>query len=375
MLFESLLDRLAQGVLLVNKDYRIVVWNHWLEKASGLRRADVIGKKVANICPCFAELKFRRMLTTAIVDGQSRFCSGMLHQPFVFRRDINDQEIIRQNMQIEPFEHKDEVFALIQINDITVQYRRLSCLQDLIKKFETDYQSIDRLKRLEESLAEKALAAADKEIRLLKECLRTGDSAAGQLAGVVADIVSLTLKGEIGAINAVLSSIVQDIIDYIETEFSWLGKYVDLQHMANVWIYNNSDESICTRFQRFFEEVLSVVEKFSYNDIHGPAVKEVSKFILRNIDEELSLKKVASALYMNRTHMSEVFKAKTGISVGEYLINMKIERAKKILSSKEEKVAEVAERLGYKDVEYFSRLFKSRTGLFPSEYRSLNTVR
>jgi D-hexose-6-phosphate mutarotase len=40
MLFESLLNKLSQGVLLVNKEQRIVVWNDWLEKVSGLKKTD-----------------------------------------------------------------------------------------------------------------------------------------------------------------------------------------------------------------------------------------------------------------------------------------------------------------------------------------------
>jgi hypothetical protein len=114
----------------------------------------VIGKKVANICPCFMELRFRRILTAAIADGQSSFCSGMLHQAFVFRRDIDNRKIKRQNMQIEPFEHNGEMYALIQINDITTQYRRVSCLQNLIKRLETDYQTV---KQSEESTKKSAL--------------------------------------------------------------------------------------------------------------------------------------------------------------------------------------------------------------------------
>lgn len=152
-LFEKLLDRLAQGVLLVDKNYRVIVWNQWLEKASGLKRTDVIGKKVANVCPCFKELRFRRILSTAIVDGQSSFCSGMLHKAFVVCQDDN-QEVKRQNMQVEPFEWMGEVFALIQIIDITVQHRRVRCLQNLVRQLENDYQIV---KRSEESAKERAL--------------------------------------------------------------------------------------------------------------------------------------------------------------------------------------------------------------------------
>lgn len=144
-LYSSLLDSLAQGVLLVDKYYRIVVWNRWLEKATGLTKNEAIGEKVANVCPCFSELKYRRMIRDAIINGENRFCSGMLHGAFFYHQNGgNTQELKRQNMQIEPFNYQGEDFALIQITDITVQYSRVSCLQNLIKWLENDYYSIQK---------------------------------------------------------------------------------------------------------------------------------------------------------------------------------------------------------------------------------------
>jgi len=144
-LFSSLLDSITQGVLLVDKNCRIVVWNRWLEKATGLTKTEAIGEKVANVCPCFSELKYRRMIRDAIINGQNRFCSGMLHGVFLFRQNgENTQKVKRQNMQIEPFNYQGEDFALIQITDITVQFSRVSCLQNLIKRLENDYHSIQK---------------------------------------------------------------------------------------------------------------------------------------------------------------------------------------------------------------------------------------
>lgn len=154
-LFNCLLDRLAQGILLVDKEYRIVVWNGWLERVTGLTKAEVIGEKVSSVCPCFGELKFRRMLMDTLVHGQNCFLTGILHRNFVSPRDAElSQQCKRQNMQIEPFYYQDEPFALIQITDITVQYRRVRCLQTLIKELETDVRTV---KEAEESARHSAL--------------------------------------------------------------------------------------------------------------------------------------------------------------------------------------------------------------------------
>ncbi len=153
-LFSYLLDSLNHGIILIDKNYRVIVWNRWMEVISGLTRPVVLGEHIATVCPCFAKSNFKHILMDAIINGQSRFCTGMLHNAFVVPRDAqNNQKAKRQNMQVEPLYYQEETYALIQISDITVEYKRICCLQDLIKKLEQDYQVI---KQSEESAKKNA---------------------------------------------------------------------------------------------------------------------------------------------------------------------------------------------------------------------------
>ncbi len=141
--FDHILDHLNLGVLLVDNNHSVLVWNSWLERASGVPKDEVIGRPLGEICPCFQKNSFKDMLNNAIVNGEHRFCSGMLHNGFIYPKDREDiTEKGRQNMQIEAFYQDGEVFALIQISDITSQYRRIHCLKHLVKELEVDYESI-----------------------------------------------------------------------------------------------------------------------------------------------------------------------------------------------------------------------------------------
>ncbi|MBP1764132.1 MAG: diguanylate cyclase/phosphodiesterase & domain with sensor(s) [Firmicutes bacterium] len=154
-LFNCLLDSLAQGIILVEKESRVVVWNGWMERLTGLTKTETIGKPVAQVCSSFAEPQFQHRLTDTIVNGQNCFFAGILHKTFVIPRDLeNLQEAKRQNMQIEPVYCQDEPFALIQITDVTVQHRQIRCLQNLIKELEINVQAV---KEAEESARHKAL--------------------------------------------------------------------------------------------------------------------------------------------------------------------------------------------------------------------------
>ena len=69
-------------------------------------------------------------------------------------------------------------------------------------------------------------------------------------------------------------------------------------------------------------------------------------------------------------HISRLFKAETEISIGNYLTRYRIRRAMDFLKDVQAKVYEVAEKVGYQDIAYFSNTFKKLVGTAPSEYQS-----
>ena len=57
------------------------------------------------------------------------------------------------------------------------------------------------------------------------------------------------------------------------------------------------------------------------------------------------------------------------MTVGQYMVDIRIAQAKKLLALPHYKIYEIAELVGYKDCDYFTIVFKKRTGYTPSEYR------
>jgi AraC-like DNA-binding protein len=70
-----------------------------------------------------------------------------------------------------------------------------------------------------------------------------------------------------------------------------------------------------------------------------------------------------------------MFKEQTGTSVIEFYKSLKIEEARKLIREGQYNYTEIAERLGYTSIHYFSRQFKKTTGMTPSEYASSVKVR
>jgi two-component system response regulator YesN len=90
----------------------------------------------------------------------------------------------------------------------------------------------------------------------------------------------------------------------------------------------------------------------------------------RFADSSFSLEEAGSKVGVSRNHLSFEFSRETGETFTAYLCRTRIEEAKRLLAQTELKVYEVGERVGYPNVEHFSRTFKRIVGVSPARYKS-----
>lgn len=90
-------------------------------------------------------------------------------------------------------------------------------------------------------------------------------------------------------------------------------------------------------------------------------------------DPELTVQKLADHLFISTSYLSLIFKKEAGQTFLKYLIAIRLDAAKALLMSPDIKVTEVAEKVGYPDVSYFSYFFKKNFGISPREFRSRHT--
>lgn len=86
-------------------------------------------------------------------------------------------------------------------------------------------------------------------------------------------------------------------------------------------------------------------------------------------DRELSLVNVAKEIHVTPPYLSNLFKEKTGKNFTEYLLELRMEKAKELLENTRLRVQEIAEDVGYLNPHYFSSSFKKYTKMTPLEYR------
>lgn len=100
--------------------------------------------------------------------------------------------------------------------------------------------------------------------------------------------------------------------------------------------------------------------------------KSIEKYLKERINERLTLEELSADFAFSQTYIRNVFRKYAGCGIMEYLTELKIEKAKMIMRQETWTITEIAEKLGYGSIHYFSRQFKQKTGMSPTEYlRSL----
>lgn len=100
-------------------------------------------------------------------------------------------------------------------------------------------------------------------------------------------------------------------------------------------------------------------------------VLEAIAYMKEHFTEKITLEDVAATIGFNTNYFSELFKKETGENFSNYLLGIRMEKAKQMLRDTKIPVYEIGESVGYKDAKYFSQQFMKVVGVKPAEYRKL----
>ena len=98
-------------------------------------------------------------------------------------------------------------------------------------------------------------------------------------------------------------------------------------------------------------------------------VEKAKQYIKARFREDVSLEKTAREVGISPYYLSKLFKETEGSSYIDYLTALRIDYAKENLADREKSIKEICAGSGYREPNYFSRIFKKWTGLTPTEYR------
>ena len=99
-------------------------------------------------------------------------------------------------------------------------------------------------------------------------------------------------------------------------------------------------------------------------------VNSTIKYINDNYSKALSTKFLADRIHISEGHFCSIFKSATGISANTYIMNVRIKKAKRLLTYSDMNITEISNQCGFNDPNYFTRAFKKYVQITPKQYRN-----
>jgi AraC-like DNA-binding protein len=108
----------------------------------------------------------------------------------------------------------------------------------------------------------------------------------------------------------------------------------------------------------------------SQNRAESVDIWKARQFIEQHCSEEISLTKLAKAVNISPTHLSEKFKQVTGVNFVDYVARSRFDKARELLADGDLRISEIAFEVGFQSLSQFNRVFKRLSGKSPTAYRS-----
>lgn len=213
----------------------------------------------------------------------------------------------------------------------------------------------------------RACTAQEKE--RLNELLHEGDAPAllqwmeGLIDELEAD-AETTPESYHAFLNAILHAAQESINRSLEDVGAEPSEMVQADSIPLKLAAENGRDELISRSLELLKHYLTASGHHSM-----PPMNRAIAYIHEHLEEDLSLPLVAKRVQLTPHHFSEVFRRETGHTYAEFIEKVRVEKAMELLKLTDASFSEIASRVGYGDVVFFSGIFENHTGFTPWEYR------
>ena len=123
---------------------------------------------------------------------------------------------------------------------------------------------------------------------------------------------------------------------------------------------------------RQFQEDIDDVESRQLFDRHRAAITSAIDYINDHFTDDVSIEKAARVAMLSQSYFSYLFKSMTNKTFVEYLNELRIQEAMRLLKNTNKRVVDICFESGFKNVNHFNRTFKNYAGISPMQYRNAN---
>lgn len=142
-----------------------------------------------------------------------------------------------------------------------------------------------------------------------------------------------------------------------------------IEPVLNWYDHNVTLEELRRIFASFAIEAGEMMNSL-YQAYGKGGIQKIKCYVDQNFHKNLSLKSIAAQFFMNSAYLGQLFKKSYGVYFNDYLQQLRITEAKKLLRQKDLRVYEIADRVGYSNADYFVTQFEKLEQVTPTEYRN-----
>lgn len=197
------------------------------------------------------------------------------------------------------------------------------------------------------------------------------ESDAGSCAHLV-DRMFETFCRERFAPESVRSAIARCVLGVISIVREMEGAEQELSSLKPVLDWHeepHTPDGLKRLFHTFLTESLAYIAELRKEKAKGDICK-IKSYIEANYRENLSLKSIAKKFYMNPVYLGQLFKKTYGVYFNDFLLNIRVQEAKKLLRKTDLRVYEIASYVGFSNADYFATQFEKVEGKTPTEYKN-----
>jgi YesN/AraC family two-component response regulator len=168
------------------------------------------------------------------------------------------------------------------------------------------------------------------------------------------------------------AALVKDICNRIMLELDHefhFNKILDINLLQSL-----NDKKTLTDLLNFINDLLKHVSRqYGSNDARENNYCDLAKkFLEENYMQDMNIMDVADQLDISYSYLSKIFRIKTSVTLSDYLNNVRIEKSKMFLATTFLTLNEIAEKVGYNNVQSYQRFFKKYLNITPGDYRKLH---
>lgn len=104
-------------------------------------------------------------------------------------------------------------------------------------------------------------------------------------------------------------------------------------------------------------------------DNYGRIIFDTEQYILQHLGDSLSVRQIADHVFISHTYLCFLYKKKTGKTIKQFILDARMQKAKRLLLDTNQKIGDIASSLGYPNQNYFTKTFASYYGKTPSSFR------